>query len=84
MIADNSKAKVVSSEDQQWMNEVWFPKAIAAGFRTSAVVAARDVFRDIAVKQIVQQLDKEMFTVQFFPSCDDAEQWIAEVANGPH
>lgn len=79
MIADNTKAKVVKNEDQQWMNEVWFPKAFGAGFRTSAVVVAKDIFRDMSVKKIVNDLDKNKFTVQFFPTYAEAETWIKEV-----
>lgn len=79
MIADNARAKIVSVEDQKWMNEVWFPKAIAAGFRFSAVVVAKDVFRDMAIKKIVNELDSSQFTAQFFDTSADAQAWIAEI-----
>lgn len=79
MIADNTKAKIVKGEDQQWMNDEWFPKAFAAGFRTSAVVVSTDIFRDMAVKKIVNGLDKNQFTVQFFTSLEEAKIWIQEV-----
>lgn len=79
MIADNTKAKIVKQEDQDWMNEDWFPRAFEAGFRTSAVVVAKDIFRDLATKKIVNELDKSLFTVQFFTTYESAEQWVVEV-----
>ncbi len=79
MIADNTKAKIVKQEDQTWMNEDWFLRAFGLGFRTSAVVVAKDIFRDLSVKKIVNELDKNLFTVQFFATLEDAKQWITEV-----
>lgn len=79
MIADNTKAKVLKSEDQQWMNDIWFPKAFAAGFHTSAVVVSKDIFRDMAVKKIVNDMDKDKFTVHFFDNYEQALIWIKEV-----
>ncbi|MCC5945871.1 MAG: hypothetical protein JJT94_13150 [Bernardetiaceae bacterium] len=76
MIADNSEAKVVGEADMQWMQEEWFPKAFTAGFRSSAVVVAKDIFRDIATKRIVNELDKSKFTVQYFQDFDHAYEWV--------
>ncbi|MCU0438307.1 MAG: hypothetical protein MUC49_10340 [Raineya sp.] len=78
MIADNSKAKVVIAADRDWMNEDWFPRAIVAGFKTSAVVVAQDIFRDISVKKIVNNLDSGVFTAQFFQDYESAYHWHKE------
>lgn len=77
-MADNTQAKVVLPEDQEWMNQVWFPKAFKEGFRISAVVVAENIFRDMAVKKIVNDLDKSKFCVQFFNKLVEAYEWLAE------
>lgn len=78
MIADNSEAKVVKVEDQNWMLSDWFPKAFKAGYRTSAVIVAKNIFREMALTNIVNQLDKEKFTVQYFDNMTDAQNWVSQ------
>ena len=76
IIADNSKAAVVKNEDQDWMNEVWFPKALEAGFLFSAVVVAKNIFREISIKNIVNKINDINFTVNFFENQKEALDWI--------
>lgn len=81
MIADNTKSKVVSIEDQDWLTEDWFPRAYKVGYRTSAVVVSTDVFNKVAVKNIVNKMDTGMFTVQYFESLDKAKVWIKKLGS---
>ncbi|WP_375560180.1 hypothetical protein ACE193_21095 [Bernardetia sp. OM2101] len=81
MIADNTKSKVVSVEDQKWLMEDWFPRAYEAGYRTSAVVVSTDVFNKVAVKNIVNKMDKGKFVVQYFEKLDNAKIWIKKLKN---
>ncbi len=79
MIANNLKAEVVSPRNQDWLTTIWFPKAYAQGYRTSAVLVSKSVFNQITVKQIVNKLDKGKFTVQFFTNLQDATEWLKTV-----
>lgn len=79
MIADNSKAKGISSDDEEWMTKDWFPRAIAAGFRNSAVIVGTDLFRTMAVTSIVNELDKDSFTAQYFDDFFKAKSWIRQL-----
>ncbi|MGF1534006.1 MAG: hypothetical protein ACFCUI_09895 [Bernardetiaceae bacterium] len=79
MLADNRQAKVVLVEDQKWMNEVWFPKAYDVGYRGSAVLVGTDLFRDVAVKNIVHDMEDGKFMVQFFDSEEEAHNWLASL-----
>lgn len=78
MIANNSEAKLVSLEDQKWMNEEWFPQAYEAGYRTSAVVESENIFNEVAVKNIVNKMENGKFTVQYFHSLERAKEWLKE------
>lgn len=79
IIADNSKGYVVKNEDQDWMNEVWFPKALEAGFLFSAVVVAQNIFREISIKNIVNKINDVNFTVNYFEIQEDAFGWIKTI-----
>lgn len=78
MIADNSKGKGISTDDEEWMTKDWFPRAIAAGFRISAVIVGADMFRTMAVKSIVNELDQDTFSVQYFDEFFKAKSWIRQ------
>ena len=78
MIADNSKAKIVSVENQEWLTQDWFARAFDEGYRTSAVVVSTNIFNEVAVKNIVNQMDKGKFTVQYFDNLNDAKVWLKD------
>lgn len=78
MIADNSKAKIVSVESQKWLLEKWFGEAYKEGYRTSAVVESDNIFNEVAVKNIVNQMDDGKFTVHYFNDLEKAKQWLKE------
>lgn len=80
MIADNTNAKVVSPENQEWLTQTWFPKAYTKGYRTSAVIVSKDLFNEITVKKIVNQMDAGKFEVQFFKNMEDAKSWLASLS----
>lgn len=76
MIADNTDGRVVSMDDQKWMLENWFPQAYESGYRTSAVVISKNFFRELAIDNIVNQLDKGKFTVHYFDDFEKAKEWM--------
>ncbi len=79
MIADNSNAAVVAVENQNWLTENWFPRALEKGFRYSAVVLSNDAFIKYAVKKIENKINNKLFIVQYFDSVDNAKAWLASV-----
>ena len=79
MIADNTKSKVVSVESQNWLMEDWFPRAYELGYRASAVVVSNDIFNKVAVKSIVNKMDKGKFTVHYFEDLETAKTWVEQI-----
>jgi hypothetical protein len=79
MIADNLKVSVVTRENQSWLAENWFPRAIASGFRFSAVVVPDDEFIKYTVKKIESKINNNLFTAQYFNSVEDAKVWLASL-----
>lgn len=84
MIADNKEGRVVTPEDQQWMLDEWFPKAYENGYRGSAVIMPTNMFRELAVKNIANNLEKGKFIVQYVDNLEDAQQWILSLNNNSH
>jgi hypothetical protein len=76
MVVDNTKGKAVAPEDQKWLNEDWFKRAFDKGYRASAVVMSKDVFNNVAVKNIVNNVDGEKFTINMFDNLHEAKSWI--------
>lgn len=44
-LADTRNLKVVAQDDQRWTNEDWFPRALAAGVRSMAIVTPKARWR---------------------------------------
>jgi hypothetical protein len=76
MVVDNTEGRAVAPEDQKWLNDEWFTKAFQKGYRASAVVMSKDIFNKVAVKNIVNNVDGEKFTVNMFDNLADAKKWI--------
>jgi hypothetical protein len=76
MLVDNTNGKALAPEDQKWLSENWFERAFQKGYRASAVVMSKDVFNKVAVKNIVNNIDGEKFTVAMFDNLAEAKKWI--------
>ncbi|MGJ4787173.1 methyl-accepting chemotaxis protein [Leptospira koniambonensis] len=48
-MADTSNMGIVSSEAQTWVNETWFPKAIASPLRKIAIVIPQSVLSELSI-----------------------------------
>ena len=78
MIADNSKVSVVSAENQRWLIEDWFPRAVEEGFQYSAVIQSnRDTVKS-ALQLIVSQISNKHVIVQYFDGLSPAKAWLAK------
>jgi len=80
ILTDNTQAKVVSVENQKWLNEQWLPRAERIGYYASAsVITDKEVFVKYALENITKTRDKAKFKVQFFDSIDKAKQWLMSI-----
>lgn len=77
IIADNSKVAVVSIENQNWLTNDWFPRALKEGFKYSAVVVNDDFYVNYAVKRIEKNIKDDSFQVNYFTDFEEAKAWLA-------
>lgn len=79
VLIDARDAKVISEEDQQWLDADWIPRAVTAGRRWTAVVMPSSAL----VRSIVENIDKRpadsRVEARYFDTADDARAWLSEV-----
>lgn len=79
MLVDNSKAKIISPENQKWFTEDWMARAYEKGYRTSAIIVSSNIFNEVSVNRIVDQLDDHKFTIKYFDQQEKARKWLKEL-----
>ena len=76
VLTDNSRAVIFRREDQEWLNEVWLPKAEKVGYRVSATLVKKDPFVKFAVDNILKGRDQSKFLNKRFESREEAVSWL--------
>jgi len=76
VIADARNMQVISRDDQQWISENWYPRALAAGFSHEALVVSPYTFNELAVKRIVRTYDEKKVKTGYFKSMPSAYTWV--------
>ena len=76
-IANLSEMETITDEDQKWANEDWFPRALQAGLKRLAIIVGADVFNQMSVEQIMNNVESLDLTTQYFDSEEKAKAWLA-------
>lgn len=76
VINNFKKGKVITQEDQNWINEDWFPRAVKAGLTKFAFLLADDVFNKMSVERIMEKTNFPTLQFRYFGSYDEAEKWL--------
>jgi hypothetical protein len=66
----------VRQVDQQWVNQDWFPRAIAAGLRFMAYVAPRSSVARLSIKQIMSKVNEVEVLQGYFDDLQQARTWL--------
>lgn len=77
-LSDN--ANIVGGWDtaNDWLAEVWTPKAIKAGMRYVAHVLAPGIYGQMSMEALQPRIVKQV-TIQIFDDVTEAEEWLKEV-----
>ena len=78
IVADARKMKLISTADQKWIVEDWYPRALKAGFYCQALIVTENTFNEITVKQIADTYDANRVRTKYFKSYEEAEEWVIE------
>jgi hypothetical protein len=78
VLADIRDMTLIGMEDQQWINDVFLPRATKFGFKAIAIIKPRSYFNKIAVETISYKVDKDKLMINFFDNIDEARNWLNE------
>jgi len=78
-LADLRNLGVVAEEDQDWSNEVWFPKALQTTLTHMAIVMPQKVIARWSVDRIMQRVEGTQLVIHYFDNVDAAVAWFASV-----
>lgn len=80
--ADLREMETVSSEDQEWSNEEWFPRAINSSLERMAIVQPESVVANMSVENIMQEVGEGTLTTHYFDDPDEAREWLRDETPG--
>ncbi len=76
MVANTKKFTYLITVDQQdWTNNVVFPRLIAAGMRRFAIIVNEDIMTQLALEQTMEEVAPDTFQSKFFDDEEKAIQW---------
>ncbi|WBA41867.1 hypothetical protein [Hymenobacter canadensis] len=79
-LSDLRLMRVIPRADQQWIQEVFFPQALAAGYRAVAIITSEDVFNQTSVKNILLHVGQnDTFQAEYFQEEATARAWLAQL-----
>jgi len=81
-LSDDRNNVVVSPEDVQWADEVWFPRVRQAGFRYWAVVVPSLTVGAVQLKNLQTKRREQGVTVELFETVEAAMAWLERVGPG--
>jgi hypothetical protein len=76
LLGDIMEFVLIGSDDQDWLNTIWLPKAMEAGLRFAALVQPTFYFNRVAVENVVKKLDPAQLQVAYFGTRDEAAAWL--------
>lgn len=79
MIADNRAAKAIAPTDSKWLSDQWFPRAITAGLRHSAVILSSSALNQHASNSISRRVKGIDFHAENFSEPEAARAWLASL-----
>lgn len=79
---DGREMNAIKQADQDWITEVWLPRALAAGLRVAAIVIPRSGLAMMNIDDMAKAADNAI-DVRYFSTVEKARQWLAAAANRP-
>jgi hypothetical protein len=75
-LADLREMGAVASDDQEWSNTDWFPRAMDAGLSNMAIIKPESVIANMSVENIMQEVEDGELTTHYFDNRAEAKKWL--------
>jgi hypothetical protein len=79
-LSDNHLFNSLPDEDNKWINDVWLPQAIEAGWRFWALVVPKEDLGRMNMIQFVNSFAQMGVFVRVFVDPDEAMDWLVQVS----
>ncbi len=76
-LADCRDMKTIQQSDQEWLDQSWFPRVIAAGLHRMAVVIPKSGLAMTNLQDIIRKVPANKIDVAFFLTVAESERWIS-------
>lgn len=77
-LSDMREAKPISQEDRLWLNDYFFPKIYALGYRKSAVLVPKGTLAQIIYEDIKNDFETyKTMKVRHFEDLEEAKLWLS-------
>lgn len=76
VLANVKDMTLIGSEDQQWLDSNFLPRAIQFGFKKIAIIKPSSYFNKVAIDSVSEKIDKNNLTVQHFDTLEEATGWL--------
>lgn len=78
VLGDTGQIKVMSQENQEWIQNHWFPNAIQSGLKHIAMIVPNNVFGQTSVTATNEEAEKnEMVNLRYFIDKNEAIEWLS-------
>jgi hypothetical protein len=81
-LSDNRAIEGVTNEESAWINEVWLPRTIEAGWKFWALVVPENVMGQMNMIQFVNSFAEKGVKVMVFTDDDNAMTWLTGIDKG--
>lgn len=77
ILGDSRSIKAIRQPDQDWVNNDWFPRILAAGLRRMAMVLPASGLAKMNIDGMVSRVPESQLDVAYFATLDEARGWLA-------
>ena len=77
VLNNTSKLEAVTVENQDWTEQVWFPKAIEAGLKHFAFLMPSDIVGEVSMQQTNKKAEEDSpVNIKYFGDEKEAKEWL--------
>ena len=75
-LVDCLRQRVVQQSDQDWVNQSWFPRALAAGLTRLALVIPKSGLTMMNIRDVLGKVSDTKLDTAYFSTVDEALRWL--------
>jgi hypothetical protein len=80
ILGDSRRIRVIQKSDQDWVNQDWFPRILAAGLNRMALVMPASGLAKMNIDDMVSRVADQL-DVAYFATMNEARQWLTRASS---